>query len=88
MYAYAPQRINSRNFQMAVQLYLADCHQLPGDDPAAAARWGRPATVTVIDGLPASTAGDGAIEGDLQRSSKPAGRTADRLARFTLRWGA
>ena len=62
-----------RNYQNTLQNYLAEFHQLPGDDPAAPNHWGRPATITVVDGVRVSTAGDGLIQGELSDTLNPEG---------------
>ena len=62
-----------RNYQNILQNYLAEFRQLPGDDPAAPSHWGRPAAMTVVDGIRASLAGDGLIQGDLSDPLNPEG---------------
>ena len=62
-----------RNYQNVVQNYLAEFHQLPGDDPSAPRHWGRPTTITIVDGVRGSTAGDGLIQGALSDTLNPEG---------------
>ena len=62
-----------RNYQNVLQNYLAEFHQLPGDDPVAPRNWGRPATMTVVDGVGVSLAGDGIIQGPLSDPLNPDG---------------
>ena len=62
-----------RNYQNTVQSYLAQFGQLPGDDPTATTHWGRPAAMTVVDGISISLAGNGSIEGPLSDPLNPDG---------------
>lgn len=60
-----------QDFRTAVSLYLAEQRQLPGDDPAAPARYGRPEAQVYVEGAPRSLAGNARLDGLLTDTLSP-----------------
>ncbi|MBX7197997.1 MAG: prepilin-type N-terminal cleavage/methylation domain-containing protein [Rhodospirillaceae bacterium] len=52
-----------QDLQTAVNLYGAELRALPGDDPGAPARYGRPEARVIIDGTPEFLSGNARIDG-------------------------
>jgi prepilin-type N-terminal cleavage/methylation domain-containing protein len=58
----------ARNFQTQVEVYLSENGALPGDDPTAPGRYGRPNSVTILLGDAISAEGNSKIDGELSDS--------------------
>lgn len=59
------------DFRTAVSLYKAERRQLPGDDPVAPARFGRPEAQVFVEGAPRSLAGNARLDGLLTDTLSP-----------------
>jgi hypothetical protein len=55
----------AQQLQVQVEAYAAEHHYLPGDDPTAPGRFGRPEAITIVSGATVSTVANDRIDGFL-----------------------